>query len=160
MKKGNGKLSFKSSDTKVASVGKTTGKVTIKGIGKCTITVTAAATSTYNKRAVSVSLTVNPKQAALSSVKAVKGKKMTVKWKRDSKATGYRIEYSLKKNFKGAKKVVIKKNKTTSTSIKKLTAGKKYYVRIRAYKTVKVNKKNVTLYGKWSKVKTSAKIKK
>ena len=160
VKKGNGKLSFKSSNTKVASVGKTTGKVTIKGIGKCTITVTAAATSTYNKRTVSVSLTVNPKQAALSSVKAVKGKKMTVKWKRDSKATGYRIEYSLKKNFKGAKKVVIKKNKTTSTSIKKLTAGKKYYVRIRAYKTVKVNKKNVTLYGKWSKVKTSAKIKK
>ena len=158
-KVGNGKLSYKSSDKKVATVDKN-GKVTIKGIGVCKFTITAAATSTYNKRSVSVTLQVRPKKASLSSTKAVKGKKLTVKWKKDSKATGYQIQYCLKKNFKGAKKVVIKKYKTTSTTIKKLKAGKKYYVRIRAYKTVKVDKKSQTLYGDWSAVKSTSKIKK
>ena len=159
VKVGNGKLSYKSSDKKVATVDKN-GKVTIKGIGVCKFTITAAATSTYNKRSVSVTLQVRPKKASLSSTKAVKGKKLTVKWKKDSKATGYQIQYCLKKNFKGAKKVVIKKYKTTSTTIKKLKAGKKYYVRIRAYKTVKVDKKSQTLYGDWSAVKSTSKIKK
>ena len=67
----------------------------------------------------------------------------------------------MKKNFKtGLKKTTIKKAGTASTTFKKLTKNKKYYVRIRAYKTVKVNGKSVKLTGAWSNVKTSGKIKK
>ena len=49
-----------------------------------------------------------------------------------------------------SKKVTVKKAKTVSATIKKLKAGKKYYVRIRTYKVVK--KKNY--YSAWSKAKT------
>ena len=159
VKTGNGRLSYKTSNKKVATVS-SSGKVTIKGTGYCTITITAAATSTYNKKSVTVALRVAPKRAALSSTKAVKGKKLTVKWKKDSRATGYQIQYCLKKNFSGAKKVTIKKASTVSTTIKKLKASKKYYVRIRAYKTVKISNKSTNLFGDWSTVKTTSKIKK
>lgn len=71
-----------------------------------------------------------------------------VSWKKDTQATAYEIQYSAKSNFKGAKKVVAAK-KLTSKSIK----GKnktKYYVRVRAYKTVSGKK----IYGAWSTVKS------
>lgn len=53
---------------------------------------------------------------------------------------------------KDAKTVNVSKNKTTSKTISKLKAKKKYYVRIRSYKTVKVNGKSAKLYSSWSKV--------
>ncbi len=156
---GDGALSYRSSDSKVASVD-AKGKVTLKGVGVCTITVTAAETANYKSATASVKVTVNPKKAAISKVKTVKGKKLKVSWKKDTTVSGYEIQCALKKNFKsGLKKTTIKKAKTTSTTIKKLKKGKKYYVRVRAYKTVKVNGKNVTLRGSWSSVKTSGKVK-
>ena len=62
------------------------------------------------------------------------------------------VEYSTSKKFtkKTTKTVKIKKGKTTKATLKKLKSGKKYYVRVKAYKTV--NKKAV--YGSYSKVKT------
>ena len=56
---------------------------------------------------------------------------------------------------KGAKTATITKNKTVSKAISKLKA-KKNYVRIRTYKTVKVNGKSVKLYSAWSKAKSGA----
>ena len=56
---------------------------------------------------------------------------------------------TFKGNYEGNKKVTIKKNKTTSTIVKKLKNKKKYYVRIRTYKTVSGKK----YYSGWSKVK-------
>ena len=157
--KGNGALSYKTSDSKVATVDKT-GKVTVKGTGICSITVTAAATSTYNAKSVSITVTIKPKKAAVSSVKPVKGKKLTVKWKKDAKATGYEIQCSLTKNFKKvAAKATIKKAKTISTTLKKLKKGKKYYVRVRAYKNAKVSGKTKKICGDWSKAKLSGKVK-
>ena len=80
-----------------------------------------------------------------------KKKKMTVKWKKQTKlTTGYQIQYSTSKNFKGAKTQTITKNKKTSCIIKKLKSKKKYYVRVRTYKKVKGKK----YYSKWSKVKS------
>ncbi len=77
-------------------------------------------------------------------------KQLTASWKAVSGATGYEVQYSTAKNFKkGTKTVTIKKAKTKKTTIKKLTKGKKYYVRIRAYKTVNGKK----IYGSWSAVK-------
>ena len=58
------------------------------------------------------------------------------------------------------KKANIKGNKVTSCQFSKLKAGKKYYVRLRSYKTVKANGKTIVLRSKWSSVKQSKKIKK
>lgn len=68
-------------------------------------------------------------------------KKLIVKWKKLTGVTGYKIKYSLKKNFKGAKMVTVRGNKAKYV-IKKLKA-RKYYVRICAY--------NTSGSGKWSK---------
>lgn len=156
---GDGKLSYTSSDKKVADYNAKNGKIEIKGCGICTITVTAQETANYKSKTANVTLTVNPKKAALSKLKPGK-KQLKVTWKKDTKASGYEVQCCLNKKFKsGVKKVDIKKAKTTSTTIKKLKKGKKYYVRIRAYKTVKVNGKTKKLTGAWSKVLTSKKVK-
>ena len=66
-------------------------------------------------------------------------------------ASGYQIQAALDRKFtKGKKSFLITKGKTTKKTIRKLKRGRKYYVRIRAYKTVKGKKH----YGSWSKVKT------
>ena len=70
--------------------------------------------------------------------------------------SGYELQYCLSKSFKGktAKTVNIKKNRTTKKKVTRLKAKKKYFVRIRTYKTVKVNGRSEKLYSDWSKVKT------
>ena len=87
-----------------------------------------------------------PAAVKLTSVKSAKAGEMTVKWGKNAKAGGYQLQYATAKNFKSAKTVAVKKAKTTSTTIKKLTKGKKYYVRIRTYQ--KVGGK--TYYSAWS----------
>lgn len=95
------------------------------------------------------------KKANISSLK--KGKKsITVKWKKVKSIKGYQIEYSTSKKFtkKTSKKVLVSKQKKTSTAIKNLKAKKTYYVRIRTYKNVKFNGKTVKVYSSWSKSKS------
>ena len=91
----------------------------------------------------------------MTYAKSLKKNQITVKWKKDTKATGYQIQYSTSKKFtkKGTKIKTVAKNKTASGMVKKLKSGKTYYVRVRAYKTVKVNGKKSELCGSWSKVK-------
>lgn len=82
---------------------------------------------------------------------SVKENTVTVKWKKKSKIMGYQIQYSTDSKFKKNKKSIkIKKAKTTSKKISNLKESKKYYFRIRTYKSS--NKK--TRYSKWSKVKS------
>lgn len=90
-------------------------------------------------------------KSAVKSAKNVKGKKIKLKLKKVPGAK-YEISYGLKKNFKGAKKV---KTANVSYTIKKLKKGKKYFIRVRAFK--KVNGK--TVYSGYSAVK-SVKVKK
>lgn len=61
--KANTKLTYKSSNTKVATVDKN-GKVTIKGKGKAVITVSAAATSDYQAATKKVTIQVTAKKTA------------------------------------------------------------------------------------------------
>ncbi len=79
-------------------------------------------------------------------------KQLTATWKTVSGATGYEVAYSTSKKFskKTTKKVTIKKAKTKKTTIKKLKKGKKYYVKVRAYKTVSGKK----MYGAYSSAKS------
>lgn len=99
-------------------------------------------------------------KVSVTRVKSVKlsssSKKIKVSWKKVAGVTGYQVQYAVNKKFKKAATVSVKKAKTTKTTIKKgLKKGKKYYVRVRAYKTV--GGKRTT--GKWSAVKT-VKVKK
>ncbi|MCD8051134.1 MAG: fibronectin type III domain-containing protein, partial [Clostridiales bacterium] len=84
--------------------------------------------------------------------KNVSSKKISLKWTRNTKATGYQIQYSTSSSFSSSttKTVTVKGNKNVTTTLKNLTKGKKYYIRMRAYKT----SGSVTSYAGWSKVKT------
>ncbi|MBL6468896.1 MAG: fibronectin type III domain-containing protein [Mogibacterium sp.] len=122
------------------------GKYTVKAIGKNKYDGTVSAT--YK---------IYPKSSAIKKLKKGK-KKMTVSWTKQSKSavSGYQIKYSKSKKFskRSTKIVTVKTYKTSSKTIKKLKARKKYYVRVRTYKTVKGSK----YYSSWSKTK-SVKVK-
>ena len=235
-----GTKSFKSSDTTIATVDKSTGKVTAKKVGTVKITAASAATANYNAASKTVTIKVVPaatssltaanqakgiklawkkvagangyiiyrngKKAktiakgatvtwtdtaantngtkytykvvakastgtstlskslafyrvarpAVSSVTNSASKKMTVKWGKNAKGTGYQIQYSTSKTFaSGNKTVNITKAATVSKVIGSLTKGKTYYVRIRTYKTVGSTK----YWSAWSAAK-GVKIKK
>ncbi|MBC5742164.1 fibronectin type III domain-containing protein [Lachnospiraceae bacterium MD308] len=97
------------------------------------------------------SFTIRPKKTSLKKV-AAKSKGMQVTWnKQAAQIDGYQIQYCTSAKFKGKtlKAVTVKKNSTVK-KISKLAGKKKYYVRIRTYKTVKVNGKSKKLYSDWS----------
>ena len=90
---------------------------------------------------------VAPKKTVVKKVKALGKKKIKITVKKSSEqVSGYEVILSTKKNFKNAKKITTKKNVIT---VKKLKAGKKYFVKVRAFKKVG-NKK---IYGNYSTVK-------
>ena len=98
--------------------------------------------------------TIKPKATSISSLKAG-SKKFTVKWKKQAtQTTGYQVQYSASSKFSKAKTVTVGKNTTVSKKISKLSGKKKYYVRVRTYKTVKINGKSIRIYSGWSKTKT------
>ena len=71
---------------------------------------------------------------SLTRLESTKAGTLTVKWKKDTAASGYIIECSTDRKFrKNVKTITVKKNKTTSKKITKLKSGKKYYVRACAY---------------------------
>ena len=216
-----GSKSFKSSDTTIATVDKSTGKVTAKKVGTVKITATTAATANYNAASKTVTIKVVPAatasltaanqatdikltwkkvtgangykvyrgstliktitsgntvtfadtkantngtkytykvvakaatgdstlsksvavyrvtRATVSSVTNSAASKMTVKWGKNVKATGYQIQYSTDKSFKtGNKAVTVAGASAVSKVIGSLAKSKTYYVRIRTYKTV------------------------
>ena len=215
-----GTKSYKSSNTGIATVNSTTGKVTAKKVGTVTITATSASTSNYKAASKTVTIKVVPAatssitaanqatgikltwkkvtgatgykvyrgstliktiksgstvactdtkantngtkytfkivptastgngtakslttyrvaRPSVNSVKNSSSKKMTVKWAKNTKATGYQIQYSTSKTFaNGNKTATVTKAATVSKVIGSLTKGKTYYVRIRTYKTV------------------------
>ena len=98
--------------------------------------------------------TIKSKATSISSLKAG-AKKFTVKWKKQAtQTTGYQVQYSASSKFSKAKTVTVGKNTTVSKKISKLSGKKKYYVRVRTYKTVKINGKSIRIYSGWSKAKT------
>lgn len=93
-----------------------------------------------------------PSTIKLSKVSALSGHKLKATWQKASgSASGYQIYWSKDKNFKKvvAKSTVSGQKKTSYTG-KNFTKGKKYFVKVRAYKTVDGKK----YYGSWSKVKS------
>ncbi len=119
-----------------------------KNVGKYSVKITFKGNYSGSK---TLYFSIIPKATTLSSVTA-KSKAFTVKWnKQATQTTGYQIQYSTDSKFaKNNKTVTVSKNSTTSTTVSKLSANKKYYVRIRTYKTVSGTK----YYSNWSAVKT------
>lgn len=94
--------------------------------------------------------TVKPKKTSIKKLSKGK-KKFTVTWAKVSGVKGYQIQYSSDKKFKkNNKSVTVTKQKTTKATVKKLKSKKRYYVRVRTYKTVNGKK----IYSSWSKVKS------
>ena len=100
--------------------------------------------------------TVDKKQKKARVKKATPAKaSLTITWAKVKGVKGYEIQLATDKKFKkNLKKVTIKKQKTTKTTVKKLKAKTKYYVHIRTYKTKKIKGKNTKVYSSWSKTKT------
>lgn len=109
------------------------------------------AKSGNNKAESAFSKTASVKTAlaapAQISLKKKAKNKLNIRWKKVAGASGYKVQYSLKKKS-GFKTITIKKAKTTSYTKSGLKKGKTYYVRVCAYRTVKGKK----ISGKWSKV--------
>ena len=144
---GNGKLTYKSSNIKAATIS-SVGRVTLKGYGITTIFITAAETSTYKQATKVVTIMVVPKRMKLKSVKSPGKGQLQAKWVKDKAASGYQIQFCRNMSFKkGAfQKNISKKLTSLKRPVTGLDSKKKYYVRIRAYK--KVNGKNIL--GIWS----------
>lgn len=111
---------------------------TYKNVSGKTYKSTASATVTYYFL----------KAPVISSVTNKSSSKMNVKWNKNTKASGYQVEYATDKDFSSGKKITIKKNSTITKTISNLTKNKKYYVRVRSYKTVSEKKQ----YSAWSSI--------
>lgn len=118
-----------------------------KNVGKYSVKITYKGNYSVSK---TLYFTINPKPTSVSKVSAGK-KKFTVKWKKQtSQVTGYQVQYSTSSKFKSPKNVTVSKNSATSKTISGLKAKKKYYVRVRTYKTVNGKK----YYSSWSSAKS------
>ncbi|MDD6728416.1 MAG: leucine-rich repeat protein [Eubacteriales bacterium] len=136
--------------TPTASVTTTTAKASSSSSSNTAQKTTAKKSTTAKKTPVK-----KPKSTKIS--KLTKGKKQfKVVWKKISGVSGYQIQYSTSKKFtkETTKSVTIKGSKSTSKTIKKLKSKKAYYVRVRTYKTVKVNGKATKVYSSWSSAKS------
>lgn len=118
------------------------------------IKVGKAVAKVKGKGAYSGTLTKNfkiiPKTTSISKL-TKKKKAVFVKWRKQSVQTsGYQIRFSTSSKFKNTSTITIKSNKTTSRTIKRLKSNRRYYVKVRTYKTV--NSKRY--YSNWSKSKS------
>lgn len=118
-------------------VGVASATVTVKGIGEYTGEVSR-----------DISFKIVPKRISLKKLTSANSS-IIAKWKKASKAyaTGYQLRYSKNSKYKTRVKTIkISKLSTVQRSIKKLKKNSRYYVSIRAYKTVKGKR----FYGSWS----------
>lgn len=88
-----------------------------------------------------------PKKVSNKSAKSKKSRRITYSFKKVN-ATGYQYQWSTHRNFKS--NFLTKNTKSTKVTIKTAQSRRRYYVRVRAYKTEQGGKK---IYGKWSNVK-------
>lgn len=150
-KKTDGKISLKSSNSKIVKISGTS--IIPLSPGKATVTITAAQGKNYNAVSARISISVRPLPVSSLSLKSSAKGQATVSWKQVISITSYQIQYSTASSMKSARTITVK-GASKSAVLKKLTRGKKYYVRIRTVKTV--SKKNY--YSTWSKT-TSVKVK-
>ena len=143
----DGKITLKSSNSKIVKVSGT--KIIPVAPGKVTLTITAARGQDYEKASKKISVTVRPLTTSKLSLKSTAKKQATVSWTAAKSISRYQIYYSRRSDMKNAKHITAKSS-AKSAVLKNLTSKKKYYVRIRTYKTVSGKK----YYSTWSSVKS------
>lgn len=144
-------------DAKITCISDAPGIVEISGDkfipkkpGKATIIITTTGEKNYfSMDLVRLTITVRPINTQKLTLKSSARGKMTVSWSTAKSVSGYEIQYSRSKKMKNAQSLTIK-GKTTQVTLKNLAKKKKYYVRIRTYKTINGKK----YYSTWSTVKT------
>lgn len=125
----------------------------MKNVGNYTVTIKLK--GNY-KGTVKKTFQIIPKGTTISKI-TPKKKGFALKWNKQAvQTTGYEVAYSTNKDFtkRATGTITVGKSKTVSKSVSKLKAKKKYYVKIRTYKAVKINGKTKKLYSAWSKIKT------
>ena len=144
--------------------------IPFESIGVYTEPTTSPTTETPNKTAITTARpthkptknepTIKTKKATIKKLTPIKKKTLKVTWKKVNGAKGYEIKLATNRKFNKNKRTIkVKKGTSTSKVIKNLKSGKRYYVKIRAYKKVKVDGYTVTANGSWSEIKRSKKIK-
>ena len=133
-------------------------KVTTVDDGKGTVTVTVEPGSKANFKFSPYTATQTyPLAPTISALTAQKKCKLKVAWSAMQNVEGFEIQYNLKKKEAGAKKVTVKSGTAVSTTLKKLTVKKRYYVRIRSFTTVN-GKKVVSKWSAWKRASKKNKI--
>ena len=137
------KVTFKSSNTKVATVS-SKGVVKAVGLGEATITVTTADGSKLSKKC---TVKVIPQTVKNIKQSAMTTSSVTFSWDKITGVTGYKV-YKL--DDKNAWKLVSTTTKTSYTD-KTLSMGQSAQFKVRAYTTVS----SKTYYGAYSSVLTA-----
>ena len=75
--------------------------------------------------------------------------KMVLKWSKNTKATGYKIQYATNKTFTSPTTITAKGASRITKTIAKLRKGNTYYVRVRSFRT----SGSSTYYSTWSSIK-------
>ena len=147
------KVAVKDGATKLATSDYTVTYKNNKNVGKASAVVTLKDNYSGSK---TVTFKINPKGTSLKTLTKA-SKAATVKWTKQSakmsssRITGYQIQLATNSKFtKNKKTVTVKGYSKTSKKVTKLKGGKKYWVKIRTYKTVNGTK----YYSPWSKAKT------
>ncbi len=114
-----------------------------KYVGKHKVTITMKGEYAGKKI---LYFTVNPPKSSVKKLTAAKKSLKVYLTKKSAQVSGYQIQYSTSKSFKSSKTKTLASYKSTSTTLKNLSAKKTYYVRVRTYKTVSGKK----YYSDWS----------
>jgi len=116
-----------------------TATVTITGVGDVGGTVTKTFKINYDR----------PDRVSLKKPTTGSSHYVKVRWY-DEDCDGYQIRYATNSSFKNSKSIYVKDGDQLTRTIKKLSKGKRYYVKVRAYN----NYEDTKVFGKWSKWKS------
>lgn len=115
-----------------------------KRVGRYTVKVKFDGTA--YKGTMKAAYTIAPKSTSLKSLSA-RAKGFTAVWRAGrAQTTGYQLQYSTDSSFANAKTVRVSGSRRNRLTVKRLSANRTYFVRVRAYKTVNGER----IYSDWS----------
>ena len=112
-------------------------------IGKAKVTITF---KNHYAGTVTRTFKIIPKTAGISEITSPSKGSIKFTWGRVKVCDGYQIQYATSSDFSGAKSITVTGQKSCTKTITGLKSGKKYYIRVRAYKLVDGKK----IYGNWA----------
>ena len=118
-----------------------------KAIGTASVTLKGKGNYKGTK---TVTFKIRPKAVTLKKLTSPKAKRLKITWSKNTTATGYQIVYSQDKSFASKSTATVSGAAKVSKTLTKLTSGRTYYVKVRAYKTVNGKK----YYSAYSSVKS------